>query len=70
VEDILKMNEAEAVADKAGVRIAKAELFDIAVMLGFFVGVVGIISLVFGDFVLLPYGQPACPAISKIMALC
>ena len=54
MEDVLKMNEAEAVDDKTGVRIAREELFDIAAMLGFLAAVVGITSLFFGNFVLLP----------------
>jgi len=54
LEDVIKMNGSEAAVDKVGVRITKAELMDIATMLGLFVGFVSIISLVYGDFSLLP----------------
>jgi hypothetical protein len=54
LEDVIEMNGSEATVNKAGIRMSKAELFDIATMLGLFIGVVGIISLLYGDFSLLP----------------
>ncbi|MDR3591284.1 MAG: hypothetical protein P4N41_16645 [Negativicutes bacterium] len=54
MEEVMKMNGSEAAADKTGVRISKMELYDIATMLGLFAGVVAVISLVFGEYALLP----------------
>jgi hypothetical protein len=54
LEDVMKINGSEATVEKAAARITKAELLDIAAMLGLFVGFVSIISVMYGNFSLLP----------------
>lgn len=54
MEDVMKMSGADAAADKAQGNTTRVALLDFATMFGFLAGVVGIISLVYGDFSLLP----------------
>ncbi|MDR3562260.1 MAG: hypothetical protein P4N59_12610 [Negativicutes bacterium] len=54
MEDVMKMNGSEIADQKAWAGICKAELQDIAVMLGMFVGFSGLIMLVCGGLPLLP----------------